>query len=389
MMYNIKLLNKISPAGLGEFDLSKYRLSEDIENPDAIIVRSANMHDMEIPDTLRAVARAGAGVNNIPVDEYSKHGIIVFNTPGANANAVKEIVIAALLLSSRRIFGGIEWVKTLSDKGAEIPDLVEKGKANFKGPEIYGKKLGVIGLGAVGTLVANAASQLGMEVYGYDPYISVDAAWNLSRAVKRAASLKNIFTECDYITLHVPSLPSTKGTINSEAIASMKPGVRILNFARGDLVIQDDVAAGLESGRIACYITDFPSEKTLKMKNTICVPHLGASTPESEDNCAAMAARQLKNFLEYGIIKNSVNFPDLDVPKETKIRMCFIHKNIPQMISHITTVLGESCINIEHLTNKSRKDYAFTFIDIETQIPPEVYAKFKAIPEIISIREIH
>lgn len=387
-MYNIKLLNKISPAGLSQFNLSRYRLGEDFDHPDAIIVRSADMHAMEIPDSLRAVARAGAGTNNIPVDEFSKRGIVVFNTPGANANAVKELVVTSLLISSRKINEGINWVKTLSDQGSGIAGLVEKGKSAFAGPEISGKTLGVIGLGAIGVLVANCAQSLGMEVLGYDPYISIDAAWGLSRSVKKIDSLKTIYAECDYITLHVPLTPETNNLLNQEAFDAMKPGMRILNFARGELVNEEDLAPYLEDGRIACYVTDFPTAKTLAMKNTICTPHLGASTPESEDNCAAMAARQLIDFLENGIIRNSVNFPNVETPKDTKTRVCLIHRNVPAMINKISEYFAEACINIEHLTNKSRKDYAFTFVDVDVELSDDLIQKLKAIRGIISIREI-
>jgi D-3-phosphoglycerate dehydrogenase len=387
-MYNIKLLNKISPAGLSQFNLSRYHIGEDIENPDAVIVRSANMHDLEIADSLRAVARAGAGTNNIPVDEFSKRGIVVFNTPGANANAVKEMVITGLLISSRKVNDGINWAKTLTGQGEQIAPLVEKGKSAFSGPEIAGKTLGVIGLGAIGVLVANTAHSLGMEVLGYDPYISIDAAWGLSRSVKKIDSLKTIFSECDYITLHVPLTPETKDLLNEEAFNSMKPGIRILNFARGDLVNEDDLGPYLESGRVACYVTDFPSEKTLAMSNTICIPHLGASTPESEDNCAAMAARQLMAFLESGIIKNSVNFPNVETPKDTKTRICLIHKNVPAMINKISEAFAEACINIEHLTNKSRKGYAFTFVDVDVELSSDLIKNLKAIDGMISVREI-
>lgn len=387
-MYNIKLLNKISPAGLSEFNRDRYRIGEDIEKPDAIIVRSTSMHEMDIPDSLRAVARAGAGVNNIPVDEFSKRGIVVFNTPGANANAVKELVITSLLISSRKVNEGINWVKTLEGKGDQISALVEKGKSAFAGPEISGKTLGVIGLGAIGVLVANTAHSLGMEVLGYDPYISIDAAWGLSRSVKKTDSLKTIFSECDYITLHVPLTPETNDLINEEAFNSMKPGMRILNFSRGELVNEDDLAPHLECGRVACYVTDFPTEKTLSMKNAICTPHLGASTPESEDNCAAMAARQLMAFLESGIIRNSVNFPNVDIPRDTKTRVCLIHKNVPAMINKISVTFAEASINIEHLTNKSRKGYAFTFVDVDVELSTDLLKRLKEIEGMISVREI-
>lgn len=289
-MFNILTLNKISPVGLDNFDASKYTYGDSIEKPDAVMVRSASMHEMELPETVLAVARAGAGVNNIPVDKFTQQGVCVFNTPGANANAVKELVVCGLLMSSRKVVKAIDWCKTLKDEGEQVGKLVEKGKSAFAGPEIKGKKLGVIGLGAIGILVANAALSLGMEVYGYDPYLSVNAAWNLSRSVKHANSLSEIYEACDYITIHVPLTPSTKEMINKESISQMKNGVRILNFARGDLVNTDDVVAALGEGKLAAYVTDFPSDKVIGVEGVIAIPHLGASTPESEENCAAMGA---------------------------------------------------------------------------------------------------
>ena len=308
-MYNIKTLNKISNIDMDRFN-ENYKWGDDIENPDAIMLRSFNMHDMEIPKSVKAIARAGAGVNNIPLDKCSEQGIVVFNTPGANANAVKELVIAGILLSSRKIVEGINWAGTLTEEGDNIGKVVEKGKSQFVGPEIKGKKLGVIGLGAIGVLVCNSAYALGMDVIGYDPYISVDAAWSLSRAVHKAASLKEIFEQCDYITIHVPLNDDTKNTINAQTIAEMKDGVRILNFARGGLVNSADILAALESGKVAKYVTDFPDADMINKENIIAIPHLGASTPESEDNCAVMAADEIKDYLENGNIVNSVNFPN-------------------------------------------------------------------------------
>ena len=308
-MLKIKTLNKISPVGLDCFDRKYYTYGDEIENPDAVMVRSAAMHEMELPESLKAIARAGAGVNNIPVDRCSEAGIVVFNTPGANANAVKELVIAGLLISSRKVIAGIEWAKTLKGSGDQVAKLVEKGKSAFTGPEIAGKRLGVIGLGAIGIMVANAARGLGMEVYGYDPYLSVDAAWNLSRAIHHATNIKDIFAECDYITIHVPLTNETRGLINAESIATMRDGVRILNFARGDLVNDADLIAALDSGKVAAYVTDFANDALLGVDGVIAIPHLGASTPESEDNCAQMAAKELIDYLENGNITNSVTCP--------------------------------------------------------------------------------
>jgi D-3-phosphoglycerate dehydrogenase len=387
-MYKIKLLNKISASGLSKLNIQKYHVGEYIDNPDAILVRSADMHEMEFNRNLKAIARAGAGVNNIPIDRCTQAGIAVFNTPGANANAVKELVITGLLLSSRKVVDAICWLKTIADKGDEIPKLVEKGKSAFAGPEIQGKKLGVIGLGAIGVLVANAAERLGMEVYGYDPFISIDAAWNLSRTINKCNNLNNIFEKCDYITLHIPSTPDTRGMLNTSAFVSMKPGVRILNFARGDLVDSNALEKAIETKRVACYVTDFPNEKILSLENVIAIPHLGASTPESEDNCAAMAAIEVRDYLEQGIIRNSVNLPTINIPKVNATRILMIHGNIPNMLSKISTILGECNINIENLFNKSKKDYAVTVVDIDTDLPKEVIAKLETIDTMINIRII-
>jgi len=387
-MYNIKLLNKISHAGLGEFDRSRYRIGEDVEKPDAILVRSADMHDMDIPDSVWAIARAGAGVNNIPIDRCSERGIVVFNTPGANANAVKEMVIAGLLLSSRKIVESIEWVKTLDGSGDKIPELVEKGKSSFVGPEIDGKKLGVIGLGAIGVQVANTAHSLGMEVLGYDPYISIDAAWGLSRAVKKATSLQTLYSECDYLTIHVPVTPETREMLSAESFAVMKRGMRILNFARADLVNIDDLESAINSGVVAKYVTDFPNGRNLNMPNTIVIPHLGASTPESENNCASMAARRIIAFLESGIIKNSINFPNMEEPKSCKVRLCLFHRNVPTMLSQISAFFANANINIEHLMNKSKKQYACTFIDVDQFVSDAIMDGLGKIDGMIAMRRI-
>lgn len=390
-MYKINCLNKISPAGTSRLG-DAYTVGTDVADPDAILVRSASMHDMELGGNLLAVARAGAGVNNIPLDKCSEQGIVVFNTPGANANAVKELVIAALLLTSRKLVQGIDWAKTLKGKGVEVGKMVEKGKSAFVGPEISGKKLGVIGLGAIGILVANAAKGLGMEVYGYDPYLSVDAAWGLSRSTHHARSLDEIWANCDYITVHVPLTPDTKEMINAESIAKMKDGVRLLNFARGDLVSNEDVLAALANGKVAAYATDFPSEELIGEENVIAIPHLGASTPESEDNCAQMAADELKEFLENGNITNSVNMPPLSMAREPgSIRICIIHKNVPNTISKLAGAIAEQGINIENMSSKSKKDFAYAILDISGDITEEKLshlAEIQKLPEIVKVRVI-
>lgn len=384
-MYNILTLNKISPIGLEKFDKNKYSYASEVENPDAVLVRSASMHDMEFPASLKAIARAGAGVNNIPLDKCSEAGIVVFNTPGANANAVKELVICALLLSSRKIVPAIEWAKGLKGEGENVAKLAEKGKSQFVGPEIKGKKLGVIGLGAIGILVANAAVHLGMEVYGYDPYISVDAAWGLSRSVKHAKTLGEIYENSDYITIHVPSTPETKGMINSESIQTMKHGVRIMNFARGDLVVKEDILAALDEKAVKVYITDFLEDEYLDHPGIIGLPHLGASTPESEDNCASMAAEELIDFLENGNITNSVNLPPVSMPRTTDVRLGVIHRNIPSMLTQISAIMAERGINIENMTNKSKKDFAYTLLDVVGEVDKDIIAQLEGVEGIIRV----
>ncbi len=387
-MYQIKLLNKISPIGLEKFNPASYVCGEEVEAPDAILVRSASMHDMALPETVAAIARAGAGVNNIPCDECAEKGVVVFNTPGANANAVKELVLLGLLISSRKVADSMEWVKTLSGKGSEVSKLVEKGKSQFVGPEIAGKTLGVIGLGAIGAMVANAAVSLGMTVYGYDPFISVDAAWGLSSEVKHAVSLKEIFELSDYITVHVPCNNETKGMINASSIATMKTGVRILNFARGELVDAEDIVAALKEKKVAAYVTDFPTDEQITTPNVIAFPHLGASTPESEDNCAQMAAAEVIDYLENGNIKNSVNMPSASMPRSGKNRVCIIHKNIPAMLSQISTAFSDNQINIENMLNQSRKDYAYTMIDTNDKVGDAVVDKLSGVDGIIRVRVI-
>ncbi len=384
---DILALNKIAACGTDRLGAG-YTVSDAVAEPVGVLVRSAAMHDMEFPSSLLAVARAGAGVNNIPLDRCSDAGIVVFNTPGANANAVKELVLAGLLLSSRKVVPAIEWAKTLKGQGAEVGKLVEKGKGQFTGPEILGKKLGVVGLGAIGILVANAAKSLGMEVYGYDPYLSVDAAWSLSRSIHHAATLEEIYTECDYITVHVPLNDGTRGMIGKDTIAMMKDGVRILNFARGELIDGEAMRAALADGKVAAYVVDFPSDDMLCVENVIAIPHLGASTPESEDNCAMMAADELKAYLEQGIIRNSVNFPAMDVAKNGDVRICVLHRNIPNMLAQISAVVSEAGVNIETMTNRSKKDNAYTVLDIIGEVPESIIDGIGAIDGVIRVRKI-
>ena len=388
-MYKIQTLNKISAEGLANFPRDDYEIASEILNPDAILLRSADMHSMELPASVKAIARAGAGVNNIPVSAMSEKGIVVFNTPGANANAVKELVIAALLFSSRPVHKAADWAKTLAGKGDEIPELAEKGKSQFVGPEIKGKTLGVIGLGAIGAMVANTAISLGMDVIGYDPYISVDAAWSLSRAVHKAESLESLLSKSDYVSLHIPQTNDTKGFINTDRINMMKKGVRLLNFARGGLVVNKDVLAAIDSGKIAQFITDFTDEELLNNDKIICLPHLGASTPEAEDNCAFMAVDQLKNFLERGNIINSVNFPKtyLDAPIPAGgTRLCIANKNVPNMVGQISTILADAKLNIEGMVNQNRADLAYNLIDVSCQVSADVVEKLKSIEGVINVR---
>ena len=386
-MYQVKLFNKISKVGLDDLDPAKYTCSEDYEDYDAVLVRSAKLHDTKFPADLKCIARAGAGVNNIPLDRCSEEGIVVFNTPGANANAVKELVICGLLMASRDIVGGIEWTKSLSGT-PDIGPAAEKGKSKFAGPEIMGKRLGVIGLGAIGVRVANAAVALDMEVWGYDPYLSVDGALQLSRSVKHITDVNEIFANCDYITVHVPLTPDTKHIIDAKAIGMMKDGVRILNIARGELVDEAAMVQALESGKVARYVSDFASEEMLAQKNAIIMPHLGASTPESEDNCAKMAAFEVREFLENGTIRNSVNFPNLKVPYEGGHRMCLIHKNVPNMIAQITSTLSSQDMNIENMGNRSRGDYAYTIVDVDKVPTDAVLNALRAVEGMIRVRAI-
>ena len=383
-MYKVQTLNKIAKIGLDVFD-DKYTYGDEVENPDGIILRSFNMHEMELPESLAAVARAGAGVNNIPIDKCSEKGIVVFNTPGANANAVKELVIAGLLLASRRVVQGINWAKTLIGEGDQVSKLVEKGKSNFAGPEIQGKTLGIIGLGAIGIRVANAAHALGMNVIGYDPYLSVDAAWRMTRAAEHAKTVDDVLAKSDYISIHVPATKDTKGMFNADLFKKVKKGVRLLNFSRAELVDTDAVLAALEDGTVAEYVTDFATEDLLKSDRVVCLPHLGASTPESEDNCAVLAAQELKDFLENGNIVNSVNFPNCDMGKVCGSRVTIAHKNIPAMLNQITDVFTKDSINIENMVNKSKGDYAYTMIDTHTDVTDAMLADIKAIDGVIKV----
>ncbi len=385
---NILTLNKISACGTSRFDAAKYTVGDAAENPDGIMVRSAAMHEMELPASLAAIARAGAGVNNIPVDKCSEAGIVVFNTPGANANAVKELVIAGLLISSRKVIPAIEWAKTLKGNGDAVPKMVEKGKSAYAGPEIKGKRLGVIGLGAIGILVANAAKSLGMEVYGYDPFLSVDAAWGLSRSIHHATSLDQIYAECDYITVHVPLTADTREMFNAQAFAAMKSGVRVLNFSRAELVNAADMKAALADGKVAAYVVDFPTEDMLDVENVIAIPHLGASTPESEDNCAVMAADELMDYLENGNITHSVNYPEVSVPRSTETRVCVLHRNIPNMLTQISGVLAADGNNIETMTNRSKKDYAYTILDVVGDVAEASLDKIQAVDGVIRVRRV-
>ena len=389
-MYRIKTLNKISSAGLARLDPSRFQVGDDVQNEDGILVRSAPMHDYEFPDALRAIARAGAGTNNIPIDRCSESGIVVFNTPGANANAVKELVIAAMLIASRDVVGGVDWVQEQAHTpGVEVAAAVEKGKSAFVGPELYRKTLGVIGLGAIGALVCNIALDLGMDVYGYDPYLSVDAALRLDRHVHVVHNVDELYKVADYVTIHVPYNSSTKDTINAEAISKMKGQVRILNLARGGLVNDDDMIEALESGRVAKYVTDFPDDKITTVKNVIALPHLGASTPESEENCAVMAVRQLRDYLINGNITNSVNLPNVSQEWSGMSRLCMIHKNVPAMLTRIMGVLSDENINVENMTNKSKGDYAYTMVDVDTRITDKVADELRTISNMIRVRVLN
>ena len=388
-MYNIKLLNKISPVGTSLFDKANYNVGEDVENEDGILLRSADMHSYEMKENLLAIARSGAGTNNIPVGDCAEKGIVVFNTPGANANAVKELAICALLLSCRKIADSIAWAKSIAGEGDAIPKMVEKGKGQFVGPELAGKTLGIIGLGAIGAKLANIARSLGMTVYGYDPFITVDAAWQLKTDIRHALSEEEIYANCDFISMHIPCNDQTRGKFCAETFAKMKDGVRIINLARGELVNDDDMAAALESGKVASYVTDFPNAKTLAMAGAVCIPHLGASTPESEDNCARMATEQMIDFLENGNIKNSVNFPNVTMERSAgSARLCVIHRNIPNMISTVSAAMAAKGINIENIISKSKKDYAYTMLDVVGDVSDATLQHLYEVEGIIRVRVI-
>jgi D-3-phosphoglycerate dehydrogenase / 2-oxoglutarate reductase len=378
-MFRICLQNDISASGLELFPPDRYTLSTELSRADAILVRSAKLHDIELPDTLMAIARAGVGVNNIPIDACTQRGIAVFNTPGANANGVKELVLAAMLLSSRRLYSGVTWAQSLRDSGADVPRAVERGKAQFAGPELKGKRLGVIGLGAVGTMVANDALALGMEVIGYDKYISVDAAWGLSRHVVKASSLEHLLSISDYVTLHVPLTSSTEGMLADREFKLMRSGVRVINLARGELVDTESLMRAIDGGVVACYVTDFPTAELLGHDQIIPIPHLGASTPEAEENCAAMAVRRLRDYLERGVVSHSVNFPDCDLATIQGVRFVVAHRNIPNMIGQITTALARDQLNITELLNAHRGDLGYTIIDVEGQPGADALRSIRAI----------
>ena len=387
-MFTIKTLNAISPVGLSKLATNQFEVLVECPDPDGILVRSANMHEMELGKNLKAIARAGAGVNNIPLDKCSEEGIVVFNTPGANANAVAELVLGSLIACSRNLAEASQWCKGL--KGCDdMAKSVEKGKKQFVGPEIRGKVLGVIGLGAIGAKVANDALNLGMEVYGYDPYLSVDAAWNLSQHVHHCLNLGDMLPKCDYITIHVPYLPTTKGTINAQTLAACKEGVRVLNFARGELVDNAAMLAALENGHVAVYCTDFPTEELLGVPGVVCTPHLGASTPEAEDNCAVMAAAEISDYLKNGNIVHSVNMPEVSQPRSGGKRVCVIHRNEPGMISSITNITTEAGLNIENMVNKSKKEMAYTMLDVSgmnAATTAQIVEKLNAVPQVIRVR---
>jgi len=384
-MFRIQTLNKIASIGLDLFPRDRYEISSDMTNPDAILVRSADMNNMDIPSSVLAIARAGAGYNNIPVSRCSESGVVVFNTPGANANAVKELTLAALLISSRDIVGGINWASSIAGN-SDVPDLVEKEKSKFTGPELQRKTLGIIGLGAIGVMVANDAISLGMNVIGFDPYISVDAAWHLSSSVTRADTLEGLLTKSDYITLHLPLGDTTKGLLDADKFRIMKKGARVINFSRAALVKDKDIIEALNSEKISVYVTDFPNGELLTCKKVIGIPHLGASTPEAEDNCAVMAVKQIMDFLESGTIRNSVNFPRCKLEQRSAYRLLVVNKNIPNMVGQITTNLANANINIMDLINHHRDDYGFNIIDTEQQISDSVMEQIRKVNGIIRVR---
>lgn len=387
-MYKIQTLNEISDQGLSLLPKDRFQISKDEKQPDGIILRSFKMHGMELPSSVKAVARAGAGTNNIPVEQCSDKGIVVFNTPGANANSVKEMVITGMLLSSRKITESIAWSQTLKGQGDQVPKLVEEGKKNFAGPEIAGKRLAVVGLGAIGVLVANAAEALGMEVYGYDPYISIESAWGLSRSVKRATSLEGCIAEADFISLHIPLLDSTTEIINEKLLMKLKKGVRVLNFARGELVSNLGIIKALEKGVVSTYVTDFPTDDLLSVPGVLPIPHLGASTPEAEENCAIMAANQLREYLQTGNIINSVNFPTCQMDFSCPVRLTIANRNIPNMVGQITTILAEENINIADMLNKHHGEMAYNIIDLDGDVSDRALEKLNGINGVVMTRVI-
>ena len=387
-MYQIKIYNKISPVGLDRFESERYAVGSDVTDEDGIVVRSAPLLDMEFSKSLLAIARAGVGVNNIPIDRCSQAGIAVFNTPGANANAVKELVLCALLMASRDVDGSIQWVRQQVEAGTDITTVVEKGKSAFVGLELYRKSLGIIGLGAIGSLVANMAIALGMDVYGYDPFLSVDAALRLDRHVHVVQDIRDLYKRADYLTMHIHYTKQTEGMINAEALAAMKPGVRIINLARDEIVDDAAMMEALDSGRVAAYVTDFPTNQLVKTPHVVAMSHLGASTPESEQNCAVMAVDQLKDYLENGNIRNSVNLPAVSMERSGVMRLCVIHKNVPAMLASITAVLSQDGVNVENLSNKSKGDLAYTMVDLGNQVGEDVIAAVRELPNVIRVRAI-
>lgn len=391
-MFKIQTLDRISAAGLDNFPRDEYEIASEIVKPDAILVRSHDMLSMDIDPNVKAVARAGAGVNNIPVKDFAQKGVVVFNTPGANANAVKELVILGLLMASRPVIAANQWVNSLAGKGAEIAPLAEKGKKNYIGQEVKGKNLGVIGLGAIGAQVANTAVELGMNVIGYDPFLSVDAAWSLNHQVKHAETLDTLLAKADYLTFHVPETPDTKGFVNANTIKNMKNGVKLINIARGGLVNNEDVLAAIKAGKISCMVTDFAAEELIACDKVICLPHLGASTPEAEDNCAVMAVKELRDFLERGIIKNSVNFPKTTTDNPIPCggtRLCISHKNEPGLVAQFTTILGEAKLNIEGMVNQNRGEVAYNIIDVAGKVTEQTLENLAAIKDVTKVRPIY
>lgn len=388
-MYHIQTLNKISAAGLKRFDPEHYQVSDSQTNPEGIMVRSAKLLDMDFPSELLAIARAGVGVNNIPIERCSEAGIAVFSTPGANANAVKELVLCAMLIGSRDIPGALNWVREQAASGVEVSTVVEKGKSDFVGPEIFRKTLGVVGLGAIGSLVANAAIQLGMDVYGYDPFLSVDAALRLDHHIHIVKDIRDLYKRSDYVTFHIHCTDQTRGMVDADAIASMKRGIRVINLARGEIVQDDAMIPALETGRVAAYITDFPNNRLLAAPHVVAMPHLGASTPESEQNCAVMAADELKDYLETGNVRNSVNLPAVSMTPSGVMRLCILHKNVPGMLANITTLFGRDGVNVENLSNKSKGDWAYTMVDLAAHIGDDVLQDVRAMEHVVRVRAIN